>query len=496
MKKNLIFLFLLAVAIRLLYFPNNIYFAYDQARDSFTSLEILKGDFKVVGPPSAANDNLFAGPLIFYIYAPIYYFFDKNPEAVAIFLRIFNSFGVILTFLIASIIFNKRVGLISAFIFALSYEASQYSLFFSHQALAVITVLIFYFGLASLVFQKKQVGLIFTALGLGLSIQFHYVYVFLFLILIFLLIIFKGKNLPLKFRYIILAIITFGLTVSTYILSEIKFNFRITSALLSSDTESGLHPKEMLFTISRLVHDNLWANYALAPIISLILAITLIYFIFRKETKLKLIFLLAWFFGGLIPYLLSGSPSYYYSAGVAISLIIFYAFLINHFWERKRIVSVFLFALIMLNNLNQIFNLNKLGPNKDFIIQPGMLLSDEKRVIDYIYQTAGKEDFAIGALTIPLSINTTWSYIFEWYGKEKYGHLPLWVGPAAQGYPGNLQVVNERSKLPERQFLIIEPTVGIREQYKKDFFQEENYFTQTIEERNFGTIIVQQRKKI
>lgn len=496
MKKTLIFLFLLAVAIRLIYFPNNIYFAYDQARDSFTSLEILRGDFKVVGPPSAANENLFAGPLIFYIYAPIYYFFDKNPEAIAIFLRIFNSSGVFLTFLIAWIIFNKKVGFISAIIFAVSYEASQYSLFLSHQALAVITVLIFYFGLASLIFQKKRVGLIFTALGLGLSIQFHYVYVFLFLILIFLLIIFKGEKLSLNFRYAILAIITFGLTVSTYILSEIKFNFRIISALLDSGTASGLHPKETLFVINRLIHDNIYANYSLIPIVSLILISALVYFLIEKKTRIKVIFLLIWFLGGLTPYFLSGSPSYYYSAGVAISLIIFYAFLINHFWERKRIVSVFLFALIMLNNLNQIFNLNKIGPNKDFIIQPGMLLSDEKRAIDYIYQTANEEQFAVGALTVPLSINTTWSYLFEWYGEGKYDYLPIWIGPAAQGYLGNLEVVNERSKLPERQFLIIEPTVGIREQYKKDFFTEENYFTQTIEERDFGTIIVQQRNKI
>ena len=94
MKLKLLLIFLVAVLIRFLYFPNNNYFAFDQARDSYISLEILKGDFKILGPPSAANPNLFSGPLIYYIYAPIYFLFDKNPEAAAAFLRIYNALGI------------------------------------------------------------------------------------------------------------------------------------------------------------------------------------------------------------------------------------------------------------------------------------------------------------------------------------------------------------------------------------------------------------------
>lgn len=496
MKIILILLFLFAFWLRMLYFPNNIYFAYDQARDSFTSLEILEGDFKIVGPPSAANDKLFPGPLIFYIYAPIYYLFDKNPEAVAVFLRIFNSLGVVLAFFIASTIFNKRIGAISAFIFAISYEASQYSLFLSHQALAVITVLIFYLGAARLVFKNDKFGLILIALGLGLSIQFHYIYILLIPVLVLLLFIFRKNVLPLGVRYVTISTLVLGLILSSYILSEIKFNFRITSALLNSGTSSSFHFKETLFIVNRLIHDNIFANYSLTPIIGFVLVSSIAYFLFQKKTKLKVIFLFVWFIGGLIPYLLSGSPSYYYSAGIAASLIIFSAFLMGHFWQKRKILSILLLVLVVLNNLSLILNLNKFGPNKDFIIQPGMLISDEKRVIDYIYQSANKDQFAVGALTIPLSINTTWSYLFEWYGKEKYNYLPLWVGPAASGYLGNISIITDRSKLPENQFLIIEPTVGIREQYKEDFFHEESYFTKIIEEKKFGTITVQQRRKI
>ncbi|MDO8503369.1 MAG: hypothetical protein Q7S60_01635 [bacterium] len=44
--------------------------------------------------------------------------------------------------------------------------------------------------------------------------------------------------------------------------------------------------------------------------------------------------------------------------------------------------------------------------------------------------------------------------------------------------------------------MIIEPTVGIREGYKENFFREESYFTKVLEEKKFGTITVQKRQKI
>lgn len=482
--------------MRLLYFPENIYFAYDQARDSFTSLEILKGDFKIVGPPSAASDKLFPGPFIFYIYSPIYFLFDKNPEAIAALLRLYNSLGVVLTFLIASNIFNKRIGILSAFLFAISYEASQYSLFISHQGLAVVTVLVYYLGLSIVIFKKNQRGIILAVLGAGLSIQFHYVYVVLIPILFLLLTIFRQNIKPLNLRIILLSSLIFLATISTYVISEIKFGFRMVSGLFDSGSHLVIHLDKTLFIIKRLINDNILVADNLALIIAISVPLTFLYYLKDKELRGKLIFLLIWFLGGLMPYLLSGTPSYYYSAGIGVSLFIFYSFIAHDICSKNKLVSLILFVLIAGNNLNLILTINKFGPNQSFIIQPGMLISNEKRALDYIYTSAGSQPFAVGALTIPLNVKTTWSYIFEWYGLQKYHFLPQWVGPSAEGYPGNLEVVSDRSRLPETQFLIIEPTVGIREAYKENFFKEEGYFTKVVEERKFETITVQRRQKI
>ena len=493
--KFLIAIFLLGIALRFLYFPDNVYFAYDQARDSYTALEILKGDLKLIGPPSFASDKLFPGPLIFYIYAPIYWLFDKNPEAISAFLRFFNSLGILLTFALGTIIFNKRVGILAALLFAFSYEPSQYALFISHQPQAVITVLLFYLGLSWFIFKSNPKGLILAALGWGLSIQFHYGYILLGIPLLSTILIFR-KTLPKpQLKFLLLAVISLIFTLSTFIITEAKYHF-FSSYIQNSSSSFHLYPKETLFIINRFLHDIFIANYRLTPFIA---AVTIIIYtlimIFKKALRQKLLFLTIWFLGGLTPYLISGVPSYYYSAAASVSLLIAIAYLISQLLPKYQLLSLALLLIIIANNLNQIMTINKTGVNSDMVIQPGMLISDQKKVLDYIYSQASGQPFSINTLTIPLNVNTTWSYLFQWYGKGQYGYIPNFGGEAAEGYLGNFQVIKARSNLPTLQFLIIEPTLGIREAYRDNFFREESYFTKVTEEKKFGYLTVQKRQK-
>lgn len=493
------FIFLAAVAVRFLYFPDNVHFAFDQARDSFTALEILKGDLKLVGPPSFLSNKIFPGPLIFYIYVPIYLIFKNSPEAVSALFRIWNSLGVFLVFLIGYILFNKRAGIIAAILFAFSYEQSQYALFISHQPLAVITILLFYLGLSLYLFQKKPAGIVLATLGLSLSIQFHYGYVFLIPAFITCLIVFRKKMLPLKVKWIFSSVLIFILTTFTFVLTEIKYHFL--SILLSQNSSankvqffSGFHFEQTLNTANRFLHDSFLANYQLTPLLGITLAAAVIYLLYQKKLRDRIIFLIIWFIFGLSLYLLSGVSSYYYSAATSVSLLILSAYFIAKLFSINKFFGLLIIFAIIANNLLSIFTINSHGLNSDIVIQPGMATSNQRHVLDYVYIKSQGKPFAVNALTIPLYVNTTWSYLFQWYGQQKYGYLPVWIGPTALGYAGNLQVVNARSKLPEKQFLIIEPPVGIREGDKERFFREEGYFTKVIEEKQFGTIVVQLRQ--
>lgn len=497
MKFLILIVLIIGILIRFLYFPDNVYFSFDQARDSFTALEILRGDFKLVGPPSFLSNKLFPGPLIFYIYAPIYFLFDKNPEAVSVFLRFFNSFGIILTFLLGVTIFNKKVGLISAILFAISYEQTQYALFMSHQPLAVIPILIFYLGLALIIFKKNSSGLLLTTLGWGTSIQFHYGYLLLSIPLFVIFLFFRKDFYIIKFKDIILSVIILFLTLSTFFITELKYHFFSSYIFQDSSNHLSLHPKETLYIINRFIHDIFIANYSLTPFIIILgIILIIIAFVTIKDQRPKFIFLIIWFFGGLIPYLISGVPSYYYSASASVGLLIFFSYLITKLLPKYLFLALALILVVIINNLSQIISINKTGVNSDMVIQAGMLTVNQKKTLDYMYIQANNKPFAINALTIPLQVNTTWSYLFEWYGKAKYGYLPTFGGNAAEGYPGNLKVIKIRSSLSNLQFLIIEPTTGIRESFIDNFLREENYFTKIIEEKKFGTIKVQKRQKI
>ena len=486
-------LFFLAIAIRLLYFPENVYFAYDQARDSYTSLEILKGDLKIVGPPSAAGDKLFAGPGVYYIYAPIYFLTGNNPEALSLFLRIINSAGIFLAFGISTILFNRQVGLLTSLFYAFSYEQTQYSLFLSHQPQAVVPILLFYLGLCLLIFKNNPKGLFLSAVGAGLAVQFHYLYLYLLGTLFLILALFqKIKILKTKEALYSLPILIF--LFSTYIISEIKFNFRTIISFSQLAHSGGIHIKEALFILNRFLGDNLFANSSSTLYLGILLLIISLFLLFRKETKKQIIFLLIWLLTSLSPYLFSGTPSYYYNAATNVSILIFVSFILYTIFKKYSVLSLLVALGIIYNNLYLIQSVNPKGPNQYTIIQPGMLTHDQKRALDYVYTQSSDKEFGVKALSVPLNVNTTWSYLFEWYGQQKYGRLPIWIGPIADGYAG-LKAESNREKIPSTQFLIIEPTIGIREAVRDDFLKEENYFTRVVDEQQFGTIKIQKREK-
>ncbi len=498
----LIAIFILAILIRFLYFPENIYFSYDGARDSFAALDILTGNLKIVGPPTSLSSGLFHGVLFYYLIAPAYFLGFHNPEVVSFLLRIINALGIFLAFGLGSIIFNKWIGFLAALLFAVSYEQSQYSLIFGHPSPSPLTVLIFYLGMALFLFKNKQYGLMIALMGLGLSVQLEAVYGLLILVLLLIVIAFRKQFKNLTLKTIVISTAVFLLSVSTFILGELKFNFRSTKAIFnilnsfSKSDGSNLSDFTYIFSvIQRFFKDNLVAVDGLVNLI-LVLTVVILFLLYRsRDLRPKIVFLLIWFVGGFLPHILSARFSYYYSGGATVSLIILASYLIYRLFLKWKIAAVILTLMIVVGNLHLILKNNISGPNSDIIIQPGMFISDQKKVIDYIYIKAGGKPFSINALTVPLFVNTTWSYLFEWYGQERYGILPVWGGDAAAGFPGNLKIVTSRSDLPLTRFLIIEPVVGISDYIVADFINKENYFSKVIQEQKFGTIKVQKREK-
>jgi|SRR3989344_260190 len=501
-KTVLLFLiFLLALILRFLYFPQNTYFGFDQARDAYAVREILGGHLKITGPPTA-NGIFHHGVLYYYIFAPFYLFAGGDPSAISAFLRVLNASGVFILYFITLALFGSIAALLASFLFAISYEQTQFSLFLNHPSFAVMSVLIFYLGLSTWIFRKRAWGLLLALFGLGLSIQFEFIEVQLIGVFILYALFFRKEIHQLNFRNILLGLFALLLPLSTYIISETKNNFLIIKQIPgmfinSTALAGGSSFQQFLFIINRHFQDNFSANPIVASILAIAFLVTLSIFLIKNVLRKEFIFLSLWFFGGLMVYFLIDNDAYFYNTGTSISLLIFTAFLVSKIFSKNKPLAFSILALIVISNIFLITKNNPLGPNQKINPQIGLLLKDQEKMLDFIYQSAQGKDFAVNTLTMPYNINTTWSYLFEWYGAKIYGYTPVWGGDAAKGFPGNLQIERARSKLPDKRFLIIEPLEGIPTYLIDSFITNEKKYSTTIEIKRIGTmqVWVQQPKQ-
>lgn len=499
----LLFIFLFAIILRFLYFPKDIYFGIDQALGSFAVKEILEGHPKIVGPPTTFP-GLRHGVLYYYLYTPFYWLGGGDPSLAAAFLRVANALGVFLIFIVGAILFNKYVGIIASLLFAISFEQTQFALYFNHPSLAVISVLIMFLGLSILIFKKSKIGFIIALLGLGLSIQLEFILTYLIVPFLITLICFRKSFPNINLKIFVSGLFIFLLTISSFIAAELKFNFRSVH-LLPKLLFSG-EPKSLVkiistyvFEIGQIIKFNLTGSSEFAPFAGIILLVLLILLSISK-IKRQAFFLQIWFFSLLIIYIVGGGESlnvdvlqYHGNAGVSSSLIIFVSYLLWRLGKKIKFLAFLVVILIIIANFRLIEKINPYGTMPQLNAQSFMLLSDEIKVLDYIYQDANNKSFAVKAISLPFYINSTWSYLFEWYGNKKYGYLPIWGGKNASGYPGNLLVEDAQDKLPDKRYLIIEPTRGIPEHLINDYLREENYFSDSIQEKEIGRFKVQVR---
>ncbi len=503
-KLLILLIFVLGLVLRFLYFPDNVQFAYDQARDAFISLEIMKGDFKLVGPPSTFKSGISHGPLFYYIAGPVYEISQKDPSGLSAFLRLYNLIGIILVFFIGKILFNQRTGLIAAFLFAVSFEQSQYALFMSHPTMAVITVLLIFLGFVLTLFKGNRWGLMISTFGLGLSIQFHIGLIFLIPLFLFYPLLLKYKPSKEIIKVSPLALILLGITLSSFVLAEIKYNFSLLHGLLSFKTQSYStfdnipeRLENVYSIVSRFIQDNIFNFGGTFELLGVLILIGTFYLVLKsKDSKKAGLFLLIWLIWGLAIYFYIPKNVYYYSIGTSVSILLLFSFVISKIFKKSLFLGVLLLIIIFVSNFILIKNNNPLGPINAITSQDGMLLQQEKQIIDLTYQKAMGQPFAVNALTVPFGINTTWSYLYSTYGQKKYGYLPIWGGSHPGGYTSPLIVNNSRSTLPEKRFLIVESTQGLHKHTIDDFLIEESYFTDIIEKVGIGkfTLYIQKPK--
>lgn len=443
---------------------SGISFSYDQARDAFYSQDILKGNLKLVGPPTDLQ-GLFHGPVYYYVLAPIYAI-SRDPRFVVV---VFSILNVISGLLISKYLFDltksKLTPLIFFFLFAVSPEIVFYSRFISNISLVIPFLSIAIYFSANL---HKKSGFMGIAIGLGLAAQAEFFLLSLFPI-IFIYFLIKKE----KIQNLLYFIFTYAVMISPYALAEIKFKFRGLSVFFSfsKGTDSGI-----ITVINRFItgYSNLFSRnvFSIANIVSVVCVIFLVFWIIRKikQEKIshKFIFIILFFLSPLILMIFVNSGPVFFTMAATIPLLIIISLLLN-----KYTLLIPVTMLLVIFHITPIF---KSGLERNGVYtgsELGQVLSDEMKVVDIVYEYGS--DMSYDSITAPLFTNTQWSYLFDWYGKSRYGFSPKWHGTSQAGMPGDF-TINQASGFEKTSVLIVD-TARVQENWQKEFTTKESYYS-------------------
>lgn len=498
----LLLIFGIGYFLRVMFLENNVLtFGYDQARDAIVSQQILKGDFKIQGPP-ASVPGLFHGVLYYYVLAPAYFFGQGSPIIAAYWIAFINMIAVFIVFGLTYFMTKKTLpALLGSFLFAISFEATQYATWLSNPTIAVLSVPLIYLGLWLWIKEKKNYASLIVGLGLGVSIQAE-IFLAYHLVPVIIWLFVSRKNI--KVRELILFLAVLGITTSSMIIAQLKFGFTALEGIkaLAVTSESLAYAKSIgdyfilyLNQIGRIFAFNSYPGnigYGGGFVIGLIV------YSFVKSRKVgeKIspeLFLSSWLLSHVWVVTVGGTSTPFLMVGIGPAVSIIIALFLANLWQKKlKVITLLIVLILTFGNISMIMKENSHGSTL-FSIQKEMLLSKQIEVVDYTYLKSGSKPFSINTLTSPLWINIVWTYVYKWYGLPKYGYLPSFHGRDQIGILDSLPKDEGGIK---KYFLVLEPMGGIPMRYLEETVSQENSVSKLIGEITIGEMVVQEREAI
>lgn len=499
LKKNKNFLIgvalllILSFILRVWFISNDsVSFHYDMARDAFVAEEIWRQkDFKILGPPTS-TPGLYHGVIYYYLIAPFYALGKGDPRYVAFALSFINSLSIIAIVKMATGIFKSlRWGLLGGLLFAVSFESSQYGPWLSNPSPAIFTVSMFFYSIW-LIFQKNKLGLPLSFFWAALSMQFQFFLVHLFVFLLIFIMLFKIK---VRVKEAIFSIFLTILTLLPLLLPIVKFNsYQIFLKSLFEISTSGQFDFRTQFTDLFLNYLNRFMdifinNFFPSNILVGGLMATAAIYISRHNY-----FILSLLLSNLLLFVFGGHSAIFVNVGMVTPAILSQILLTKKILEFGKLRAVFYILIILISNLYTIYKLSPRGQIA-MVIPKDMVLKEQLKLIDKTYKVANGTPFSINSLTLPLWTNTTWSYLYHFYGEREYGYLPSFYGRDQSGLPGG-GILDFTEKPLKKTFYIIEPSVGIPQNFYKSEQEAENSRTKLIDEVSFRSIKLQIREPL
>lgn len=184
--------------LRLYKIEQRINFSMDQGLFLLRSWDIYQNkEITLIGPTTSIivhGRQFFQGPLIYYSLILLMLISNWNIIAAACFLVFFNFLALVVLYIAAEKIFNKKIAVITAIFYIFLPVTINFSNFlWNPNFLLILTPFFIFLGAKSLIYKKWWNYLIWGILG-GICFQFHFQFA-LILLFTFLFLIFKKQNI-------------------------------------------------------------------------------------------------------------------------------------------------------------------------------------------------------------------------------------------------------------------------------------------------------------
>lgn len=406
----------------------DFYFLYDQARDFLLVKDIVEnGNITLLGSRSGIG-GFFHGPLYLYVLVPIFILGKGDPFLFTYFFLLIPIVTVLAGFFLAQRLYNSTIALLVAFFLAITPRI--WGFVHSTQGLNLIPFLylfLVYFMIKYI--RGEKWAFIFAIFFAGLTFQLETATALILLpVLACCYVLFGGLSSLKDYKTIALSIISFSISVVTFILFDLRHNFlmlRSLFSIFSQTPQSGylLLPERFMSHLGSLqsVFDSIFIQPNIILLLSSIgIIILCMYQIFKKKIETGLLKELLFFTAVpmifFVFYLFYAYPIYNeYVLGLTIPVVFLFSLLISH--VRKGAVGrgfVFVFMLTTFVLVATIIK-SQYIPAYHADVSAGSY-RNQKAVVDWIFQDANGQPIGYFVYT-PETFTHGMDYLFWYDGK-------------------------------------------------------------------------------
>ncbi len=394
-------------------------FLGDEGRDMLVVKRmIVDHKFTLLGPITSVG-SMYMGPIYYYFMAPFLWLWKLDPVGPSIMVAMISIFTIALMYKLGTEFFNEGIGLLSAFIYAISRLTIIYGRSSWNPNIVPFFALLVIYCLLKVVVKKQYRWLILAGISLGVLVQLHYTTLMFFPIVIFSLALIQFR---IPARYYFGSIAGFLFSYSPFLLFEIRHNFVNLQNVWRFIWQQKRSQPSTIFSTFNIIWDSLirifWrlvviVNAEVTKLFLLLVTVMIFFWYKREKDKRKLLALkviIIWLIIGVISYgLYQGIIyDYYYVSLFPVpillsSIALYYLFNINKFGKLVAVLS--LLAIIF-------FNIK----NSPLMIEPNNMLKNTETISRFIYERAGDKPYNF-ALIATHNSDHAYRYFLEIWGK-------------------------------------------------------------------------------